>query len=81
MERASAPGRGLRFSVSMSFYHAGSKRFYGDTFIGDGLDEGDEARVEIISETSKGGESKVLMVRSVVVKVSRSAIFLISHVS
>lgn len=50
VERASAAGHGLRFSLSVSFYHAGSKRFYGDTFMGESLDEEDEERVEIVSE-------------------------------
>lgn len=50
VERASDAGHGLRFSLSVSFYHAGSKRFYGDTFMGESLDEEDEERVEIVSE-------------------------------
>lgn len=49
-ERASVAGHGLRFSLSVSFYHAGSKRFYGDTFMGESLDEEDEERVEVVSE-------------------------------
>lgn len=54
VERASAAGHSLRFSLSVSFYHAGSKRFYGDTFTGELLDEEDEDRVEIVSERRRG---------------------------
>ena len=54
VERASAAGHGLRFSLSVSFYHAGSKRFYGDTFMGELLDEEDEERVEVVSERRQG---------------------------
>lgn len=57
VERASAAGHGLRFSLSVSFYHAGSKRFYGDTFMGELLDEEDEERVEVISERRQGTSS------------------------
>eukprot|EP00903_Cladosiphon_okamuranus_P007182 g6974.t1 len=54
VERASAAGNGLRFSLSVSFYHAGSKRFFGDTFMGELLDEEDEERVEVVSERRQG---------------------------
>lgn len=57
IERASASGHGLRFSLSVSFYHAGSKRFYGDTFMGELLDEEDGERVEIVSERNRGKSS------------------------
>ena len=57
VKRASADGYGLRFSLSVSFYHAGSKRFYGDTFMGETLDEEDEERVEIVSEKRQGSSS------------------------
>lgn len=57
IERASAPDHGLRFSLSVSFYHAGSKRFYGDTFMGELLDEEDGERVEIVSERNHGKPS------------------------
>lgn len=57
VERASASGHGLRFSLSVSLYHAGSKRFYGDTFMGELLDEEDEERVEIVSERRQGASS------------------------
>lgn len=57
VERASADGHGLRFSLSVSFYHAGSKRFYGDTFMGESLDEEDEERVEVVSEKRQGSSS------------------------
>lgn len=57
IERASAPGHGLRFSLSVSFYHAGSKRFYGDTYMGELLDEEDGERVEVVSERSRGKSS------------------------
>lgn len=57
VERASAAGHGLRFSLSVSFYHAGSKRFYGDTFMGELLDEEDEERVEVVSERRQGVSS------------------------
>lgn len=48
--RARAQGQELRFSLSVSFYHAGSRRFYGNTFMGDRLDENDQSRVEMVSE-------------------------------
>ncbi|CAM9099649.1 unnamed protein product, partial [Hapterophycus canaliculatus] len=54
VERASVAGHGLRYSLSVSFYHAGSKRFYGDTFMGELLDEEDEERVETVSEGRRG---------------------------
>lgn len=57
VERASAAGHGLRFSLSVSFYHAGSKRFYGDTFMGELLDEEDDERVEVVSERRQGTAS------------------------
>lgn len=68
VERAKVAGHGLRFSLSVSFYHAGSKRFFGDTFMGELLDEDDEERVEVVSErrqgtsssTTKGSNRKVL---------------------
>lgn len=63
IKRAHVQGRGLRFSLSISFYHAGSRRFYGDTFMGDGLDEDDDSRVESSSERwrarSRSGAHKV----------------------
>lgn len=63
VQRARAPRRGLRFSLSISFYHAGSKRFYGNTFVSDGLDEVDTSRVGIVSEkwrpTSRGARDEV----------------------
>lgn len=58
VERAAAAGHGLRFSLSVSFYHAGSKRFYGDTYMGELLDEEDQERVEIVSERRQGTSSK-----------------------
>ncbi len=60
VERASAAGHGLRFSLSVSFYHAGSKRFYGDTFMGELLDEEDEERVEVVSERRQGTASAAM---------------------
>lgn len=57
VERASADGHSLRFSLSVSFYHAGSKRFYGDTYMGELLHEEDEERVEIVSERRQGSSS------------------------
>lgn len=50
VDRAAAVGGGLQFSLSVSFYHAGSRRFYGNSFMGGLVDEGNEERVEIISE-------------------------------
>ncbi|CAM9507971.1 unnamed protein product, partial [Chrysoparadoxa australica] len=35
----------LSYSLSMSFYHAGSRRFYGNTFNGDTISEDDSDRV------------------------------------
>jgi Ca2+-binding EF-hand superfamily protein len=40
--RASKAGHRLRYSLSVSFYHAGSRRFYGNTFVGVSLDEDEE---------------------------------------
>lgn len=68
VERASAAGHGLRFSVSVSFYHAGSKRFYGDTFMGQLLDEEDEERVEVVSERPQNTSSSGMKGRSRKVK-------------
>ena len=63
VERASVAGHALRFSLSVSFYHAGSKRFYGDTFMGESLDEEDEERVEIVSEKRQRSSSTSRKVR------------------
>ncbi|CAN0469118.1 unnamed protein product, partial [Discosporangium mesarthrocarpum] len=44
MRRVRRGGYGLRFSLTLSLYHAGSRRFYGNTFTGQPLAESDESR-------------------------------------